>query len=123
MKVLTIDDSITVREVIRNALEVLGFECFDAENGALGMDKLNELNGDVDLILLDWNMPVMDGYAFLKAVKSDKKFKSIPVTMVTSENEKDKIIIAIKEGASSYIIKPFTQEDLMKKILETLGID
>jgi two-component system chemotaxis response regulator CheY len=122
MKILSIDDSATVREIIRNALDVLGFECIEAEDGEKGLEMVRQYRHSVDLILLDWNMPVMDGLAFLKAIKSDPELKTIPVTMVTSENEKEKIITAISEGAKNYIIKPFSQEEIMKKILESLGL-
>jgi two-component system, chemotaxis family, chemotaxis protein CheY len=122
MKILSIDDSVTVREVIKTAADVLGFECIEAENGEAALDIINKHGADIGLILLDWNMPVMDGITFLKTIKTSAEFKKIPVTMVTSENEKEKIISAITEGAANYIIKPFTQEELMKKIIESLGI-
>jgi two-component system chemotaxis response regulator CheY len=122
MKILTVDDSIAVREIIKNALDVLGYESVEAENGNEALTKLHENMGEILLILLDWNMPEMDGITFLRIIKQDPDFKNIPVTMVTSENEKGKIITAISEGAKNYIIKPFTQEELIKKILESLGI-
>jgi two-component system chemotaxis response regulator CheY len=122
MKILTIDDSVTVREVIRNAVEVLGYECIEAENGVAGLDVISKDSKEIALILLDWNMPIMDGLAFLKAIKASSEYKHIPVTMVTSENEMSKIISAVSEGAKNYIIKPFTQDEIMKKILESLGI-
>jgi two-component system, chemotaxis family, chemotaxis protein CheY len=122
MKILTIDDSITVREVIRNAVEVLGYVCIEAENGADGLETVYRESKDIALILLDWNMPVMDGLTFLKAIKANTEYNHIPVTMVTSENEMSKIINAVSEGAKNYIIKPFTQDEIMKKMLESLGI-
>ncbi|NLD92298.1 MAG: response regulator [Fibrobacter sp.] len=122
MKILTVDDSIAVREIIKNALDVLGYESVEAENGVEALRKLREDSGEILLILLDWNMPEMDGITFLRTIKQDPDFKNIPVTMVTSENEKGKIINAISEGAKNYIIKPFTQEELIQKILESLGI-
>lgn len=122
MIILTIDDSNTVRDVIRNAVEVLGFQCLEAENGENGLEILGNFSKEIGLILLDWNMPVMDGMAFLKAVKSSVDYKDIPVTMVTSENDRTKILNAISEGAKNYIVKPFTQDEIMKKILESLGI-
>jgi two-component system chemotaxis response regulator CheY len=122
MIILTIDDSNTVRVVIRNAVEVLGFQCLEAENGEKGLEILGNNSKEISLILLDWNMPVMDGMAFLKAVKTSIDYKDIPVTMVTSENDRAKILSAISEGAKNYIVKPFTQDEIMKKILESLGI-
>lgn len=122
MIILTIDDSVTVREVIRNAVDVLGYECIEAENGAVGLDVVYKNSKDIVLILLDWNMPIMDGLAFLKTIKASSEYNHIPVTMVTSENEMSKIISAVSEGAKNYIVKPFTQDEIMKKILESLGI-
>lgn len=122
MKILTVDDSIAVREIIKNALDVLGYESIEAENGVEALRKLHENTGEILLIMLDWNMPEMDGITFLRTIKHDPEFRNIPVTMVTSENEKGKIITAISEGAKNYIIKPFTQEELIKKVLESLGI-
>jgi two-component system chemotaxis response regulator CheY len=122
MKILTIDDSVTVRDIIRNAVEVLGYECIEAEDGAAGLEVVYKSSNDIILILLDWNMPIMDGLTFLKTIKARPEYNSIPVTMVTSENEMSKIINAVSEGAKNYIIKPFTQEEILKKILESLGI-
>ena len=122
MKILTIDDSVTVRDIIRNAVEVLGYECIEAEDGAAGLEVVYKSSNDIVLILLDWNMPIMDGLTFLKTIKARPEYNAIPVTMVTSENEMSKIINAVSEGAKNYIIKPFTQEEILKKILESLGI-
>lgn len=122
MKILTIDDSATVREVIRSAVEVLGYECIEAENGAAGLEIIYQSAKEIALILLDWNMPIMDGLTFLKAIKAHTEYNHIPVTMVTSENEMSKIISAVSEGAKNYIIKPFTQDEIMKKMIESLGM-
>lgn len=122
MKILIIDDSVTVRGIIRDAVNVLGFECLEADNGEAGLEVVYNHAHNIGLILLDWNMPIMDGMAFLKTIKASPNFNTIPVTMVTSENDKSKIISAISNGAKNYITKPFTQEEIMKKILESLGI-
>ena len=73
------------------------------------------------LILLDWNMPGMDGLAFLEKIKNTAALKHIPVMMVTTESEKENIIKAIQAGAINYLVKPFTIEELMKKVLECMG--
>ena len=121
MKILSVDDSKSLRQFIRSAIEVLGYEFLEAEDGLSGL-KLLEQNGDVDLILLDWNMPVMNGYEMLLKIKSDERYKDIPVTMVTTEIERDKVITAIQAGARNYVMKPFTQEDLIAKVMESLGM-
>jgi two-component system chemotaxis response regulator CheY len=74
------------------------------------------------MILLDWNMPEMDGITLLKTLKADPNYRDIPVTMVTTESERVRVIDAIKSGAKNYVTKPFTQEQLIAKIQESLGM-
>ncbi|MDP2843853.1 MAG: response regulator, partial [Acetobacterium sp.] len=83
--------------------------------------KLLEDSEKIELIFLDWNMPGMNGLEFLKTIKKDDQFKHIPVVMVTTENMPESIIEAVKAGVSQYITKPFSIEELMKKIIESLG--
>jgi two-component system chemotaxis response regulator CheY len=122
MNILTVDDSATVRELLKGAVEVLGYGSFEAADGREALSILHTNKDSICLILLDWNMPVMSGIELLRTIKADPELSLIPVTMVTSENEKSKIIEAITDGAKNYIIKPFTQEEIMSKILESLGI-
>jgi two-component system chemotaxis response regulator CheY len=122
MNILTVDDSATVRELLKGAVEVLGYGSLEASDGQEALEILRSNKDSVCLILLDWNMPIMSGIEFLKIIKADPELTVIPVTMVTSENEKSKIIEAITNGAKNYIIKPFTQEEIMSKILESLGV-
>jgi two-component system chemotaxis response regulator CheY len=122
MNILTVDDSATVRELLKGAVEVLGYGSFEAADGREALSILRSNKDSICLILLDWDMPVMTGIEFLRTIKADPELSEIPVTMVTSENEKSKIIEAITDGAKNYIIKPFTQEEIMSKILESLGI-
>lgn len=121
MKMLTIDDSAVVRTIIKEAVWTLGHECIEAEDAEDALKILSELDYNFDLIFLDWNMPGMSGIEFLKILKLDIKHSSTPVMMVTSEGTSGSIVEAIKEGASHYIVKPFSTEDLLKKILECLG--
>jgi two-component system chemotaxis response regulator CheY len=118
---LSVDDSSVVRKIIRRAAEVLEFELLEAEDGPEGLEILTQADGRIDLVLLDWNMPGMTGYEVLTQIKQNVKFSKIPVMMVTSESQKENIIQAIKAGAANYMIKPFTMEELTKKILECLG--
>jgi two-component system chemotaxis response regulator CheY len=74
---------------------------------------------NIKLILSDWNMPVMNGFEFLKAVKSNGTYKHIPLIMLTTEAEKSNINKAIQAGASNYLLKPFNPEDLLLKIRQT----
>lgn len=121
MKVLSVDDSAIIRKIIRGSADVLGLEFLEAGDGAEALDILSTQYKEVGLILLDWNMPVMDGFTTLKNLKSDERFKGIPVMMVTTEAERTNIVQAIQAGAKHYLIKPFTPEDLMSKMLECIG--
>jgi len=118
MKILLVDDSRTMRNIWKRV--VSGFddsEILEAGDGQEGLKTISE-NGPVDLILLDWNMPNMDGLAMLKKVRENDK--TTPVIMVTTEAEKLRIIDAIKAGANNYVVKPFTPDALKSKIDETL---
>jgi two-component system chemotaxis response regulator CheY len=123
MKILSVDDSKTIRATVKNIVEVIGVEFFEAEDGIEALKVLEEHNGDFDLILLDWEMPNMNGYEFLTAAKQDERFKSIPVIMLTTVSQKEKMIDAIRAGAKQYLTKPFSSEELLTKIVQTLGID
>ncbi|MZP29955.1 response regulator [Heliobacterium undosum] len=120
MKFLSVDDSAIIRKIIRAAAEVLECELLEASEGAEALAIL-EAHPDVNLILLDWNMPGMNGWEFLQAIKNHPHYKYIPVMMVTTEGERENIVRAIRAGAIHYLVKPFTMEDLLKKILECLG--
>lgn len=122
MKIMSVDDSEAVRSIIRNAVEMLDYEFVGKANGKEAFDYLEKENPDIDLILLDWNMPTMDGITFLKKIKADERFKGIVVTMITTENEKDRVVEAISSGAKNYLIKPFSQELLISRMMEALGM-
>jgi len=120
MRILSVDDSRATREFIRKAIDVLGFEFLEAGDGKEGLEVLQRENGKVDLILLDRHMPEMNGMEMLEAIKSNDLFKNIPVTMVTTELDRDEIQNAITKGAKNYLVKPFTQENLIGKVMESL---
>ena len=116
MKVLLVDDSSTMRRIQKTQLTGLGVkEIIEAADGEQAMVHLHN-NMPVDCILLDWNMPVMDGMTFLKKVRADGKYKDVKVIMCTSESEKAKVIDALKAGANNYIVKPFGPEALQEKL-------
>ena len=121
MKILSVDDSAIVRKIIQGAVEVLNYDLLEASDGLEGKKVLEEHHEEIGLILLDWNMPGMNGMELLQVIKGDEQFRHIPVMMVTTESEKENIVRAIKEGAEHYVVKPFTMEELIKKILECLG--
>jgi len=121
--ILTIDDSGIMRKMIRGAIEVLGMDFLEAASGAEGLTILKANVDDVELVCLDVNMPGMDGLEVLKAIKSDDTLKHVPVMMVTTESCRAMIVEAIKEGAVNYVAKPFTQEELATKMLQSLGTE
>jgi two-component system chemotaxis response regulator CheY len=122
MKILSADDSVMIRKVIKNAVEVLGYGFLEAKDGQEALDILEKEYADVGLILLDWNMPRLNGLEVLKKVKADDRLKTIPVMMVTTEVERAKVIEAISAGAKNYVMKPFSHEDLMTKIMQSMGM-
>jgi two-component system chemotaxis response regulator CheY len=116
MKILLVDDSLTMRRIQKTQLTNLGIKTIiEAENGDDALSKLSN-NMPVDVILLDWNMPIMDGLTFLQKVRADATYKTVRVIMCTSESEKDKVVEALKAGANNYIVKPFTPESLKEKL-------
>ena len=122
MKMLSVDDSAVIRKIIRGASDVLGYELLEAVNGAEALEVMAQEYENVSLILLDWNMPVMNGFDTLKALKQDSRFKNIPVMMVTTEGEKTNIVESIRAGAKHYLVKPFTPEDLTARMMDSLGL-
>lgn len=122
-KILSVDDSSIIRKIIRGAVEVLNYELLEASDGNEALSIINKEWENIKLILLDWNMPGMNGYEFLKLIKKDVLYKKIPVMMVTTESEKESIVKAVQAGVSNYLLKPFTTGELTKKILQCIGRD
>jgi two-component system, chemotaxis family, chemotaxis protein CheY len=120
MKALVVDDSKAMRTILRGILKQAGFEVAEASNGRVALEQLRSLAG-VDVVLVDWHMPEMDGPAFVQAVRSDAALKGTKVLMCSSESEVSGIASALEGGADEYIIKPFTRDALVQK-LELLGI-
>jgi two-component system chemotaxis response regulator CheY len=116
MRVLIVDDSSTMRKIECTQLGNLGIsDIVQAEHGRDGLEKLAE-HMPVDVVLLDINMPIMDGMTMLKRLRENKNYAKVKVIMVTSESEKGKVIEAIYAGANDYIVKPFKPENFKKKI-------
>lgn len=120
-KILAVDDSRMMLRLVRGAIEVMGYEPLEAPNGRAALELLEHHIGQVALILLDWNMPELNGFETLQALKSDPRLQGIPVMMVTTESEKQKVIEAIRAGAQHYLTKPFAQQDLVTRMMECLG--
>lgn len=115
MKVLVVDDMVTMRRILKNILKQLGFANIDeAENG---QEALQKLRGDTyGFVVSDWNMPVMTGIDMLRAIRADEKLKAIPVLMVTAEAQQSNLVEAVQAGVSNYIVKPFTAETMQDKV-------
>jgi two-component system chemotaxis response regulator CheY len=115
MKILVVDDMVTMRKIVKNILKQLGFTHIEeAENG---QEALQKLRGDTfGFVVSDWNMPVMTGIDMLRAIRGDEKLKAIPVLMVTAEAQQSNLVEAVQAGVSNYIVKPFTAETMQEKL-------
>ncbi len=123
MKLLVVDDSSTMRRIIKNTLARLGHK--DILEGADGVEGWRELdaNPDIDMLITDWNMPEMNGLELVKKVRADDRFKDLPIIMVTTEGGKAEVITALKAGVNNYIVKPFTPQVLKEKLGAVMGIE
>jgi two-component system chemotaxis response regulator CheY len=119
MRALVVDDSLPVRREVGRMLADLGFEVYEAVHGADAMDVLSKL-GSVELVVLDWHMPHADGLWFLRHLRKEPSFREVLVVMATSNSQMESVRQALVEGASEYMMKPFTREDLEGK-LQILG--
>lgn len=128
LKIMTIDDSSTIRRVFRNTLPKVFIdkvEIIEAEDGVEGLDKLNE-NPDVKIIFLDVNMPNMKGDEFLEKMRKNPQFNEVRVIMATTEAEKRTVMRIMKLGANGYIIKPFNYDTIvnaLNPIVSRMGIE
>lgn len=123
MKLLVVDDSSTMRRIIKNTLVRLGYkDILEGEDGLQGWNVLNE-NPDMGMLITDWNMPEMNGLELVKKVRADERFKDLPIIMVTTEGGKAEVITALKAGVNNYIVKPFTPQVLKEKLAAVLGIE
>lgn len=113
-KCLVVDDSKVIRKVASHILETLDFAIVEAEDGSQALEAVQ--NEDPDVVLLDWNMPVMDGMQFLRALQELSLARKPKVIFCTTENEVGQIREAIDAGADEYIMKPFDRETLQSKL-------
>lgn len=123
MKFLIVDDFSTMRRIVRGLLKEIGYHnAEEAEDGSVALNMLKAAK--FDFVVSDINMPVMNGFELLAAVKADDNLKHLPVLMVTAEARKEDIVRAAKEGAAGYIVKPFTKatlEEKVQKIMQKLA--
>jgi two-component system chemotaxis response regulator CheY len=121
-QILSVDDSGVMRKIIGRVVEVLGYGLAEAGNGLEALAYLESNSSNVAMIILDINMPEMDGMEVLEKIKADQRWHKIPVMMVTTESDRARIVQAIQAGAVNYVCKPFHQEDLVAKISSSLGL-
>ncbi|AJC86718.1 chemotaxis response regulator CheY [Campylobacter lari] len=121
MKLLVVDDSSTMRRIIKNTLVRLGHkDVLEAEHGVEAWDLLSQ-NDDIKILITDWNMPEMNGLELVKKVRAEEKYADMPIIMVTTEGGKAEVITALKAGVNNYIVKPFTPQVLKEKLEDVLG--
>jgi two-component system chemotaxis response regulator CheY len=115
MRILIVDDSSTMRRIIINTLNKIGYkECHEAGNGREAVEALAKT--PVDMIITDWNMPEMSGLEFIKAVRANDRTKHLPVVMVTTNASQDDLVAAMQAGVNNYVVKPFTADTIKEKI-------
>ena len=121
MKLLVVDDSSTMRRIIKNTLQRLGFDdVLEAEHGVEAWQIMERTPG-INVLITDWNMPEMNGLDLVRKVRADSKYESMPIIMVTTEGGKAEVITALKAGVNNYIVKPFTPQVLKEKLEDVLG--
>lgn len=121
MRALVIDDSRAIRRLVGNILREMGWEVTEAIHGLDALDQL-KLSGCPDLILIDWNMPEMNGLEFIKAARAIPEYKDVPMMMVTTETEMERMAQAFIAGVNEYLMKPFDKCQLLEK-LQLLGVE
>jgi two-component system, chemotaxis family, chemotaxis protein CheY len=118
---LVVDDSRAMRSVLKKVLGELDFDVVEAGNGIEGLAQLEAHHPGIDVCLVDWNMPEMDGLAFVKALRAQRAYSEIKVLMVSAENDMAKVARALMVGADEYAIKPATRDAIAEK-LEMIGV-
>jgi two-component system, chemotaxis family, chemotaxis protein CheY len=120
VKVLVVDDSSTMRRIVVNSLQKCGsYEVVEAENGE---EALTRWTPDMGLVLTDWNMPVMSGLDFVKALRARPDGSAVPIIMITTRGVREDVLTAVSAGVTNYIAKPFTPAVLKEKIELVLSV-
>ena len=120
-KAMIIDDSRAMRRILGETVRELGFEVSEASNGRDALAKLDNMGPPVRLMLVDWNMPEMNGLEFITQLRQDERFQGSLIVMVTTETAVDQMVNALEAGANEYVMKPFTKEIIQDK-LRLLGL-
>ncbi len=120
MKILIAEDSSLIRRAISKVIGNMGHECIEAVNGVECLAALERDLKEIKLIVLDWNMPVMDGFEVLTRIRSRSQYDNVKIMMATSDGVAQDVMAAIKAGADAYLVKPFSPEKLSESIQELL---
>jgi two-component system chemotaxis response regulator CheY len=120
VQALVVEDSSTIRMILKVLLTKMGFQVVEASNGREGLERLRDMVR-ATFVLVDWNMPEMDGISFVRAVRAQSIYDQLPLIMVTTNVELEHIRMALEAGANEYIMKPFTL-DMVREKLELLGL-
>ncbi len=120
-KAMIIDDSRAMRRILGHTVRELGFDVSEASNGREALRKLDDMGPPVRLMLVDWNMPEMNGLEFVTRLRQDERFQASLIVMVTTETAVDQMVNALEAGANEYVMKPFTKEIIQDK-LRLLGL-
>ena len=120
MRCLVVDDSATMRRIVVNALKSIGYE--NLVEAGDGSDALAKCDASIELVITDWNMPVMGGLEFVKGLRATAQHAKTPILMVTTRSVKENIMQAVEAGVSGYILKPFTPQVLREKIDQILSL-
>ena len=121
MQALIVDDSRAMRQILRGMLKQLGFDVVEAGNGREALQHLEVTQQPPDVVLVDWNMPEMNGLQFVQAVRAEDRLCHLPLMMVTTETEMDQMAAVLAAGANEYLMKPFGKEAIADK-LQILGL-
>ena len=120
MQILIVDDFSTMRRIVRNLLNELGFQhTTEADDGSTAIPVLESKH--IDFVVLDWNMPKMSGIDLLRWIRANEKLAKLPVLMVTAEAKREQIVEAAEAGVNGYVVKPFTAATLEAKLERIFG--
>ena len=119
MKFLVVDDSATMRRIVINSLQRIGFN--DVVEAGDGREALDQFDASVKFVITDWNMPNMNGIDLARSLRARDDGKAVPILMVTTRSVREDIVAAVEAGVNNYIVKPFTPQVLKEKIDQLLG--
>ena len=120
MKFLIVDDSVTMRRILANSLQRIGYT--DTVEAGDGQEALSRFDASIQFVVTDWNMPNMNGIEFARALRARPDGKNVPILMVTTRSVREDILAAVEAGVNNYILKPFTPPVLKEKIDQILSV-